>query len=583
MKRLYVWGLTAAVILALSGCTVDGPSGADGQDFQLDTVYTEPNAMAICLTNPKRALLMIDSAVTVYNITPQRGEYLKAITYNSGLKDHSRARQICLDLLASDAVKSDTVQQERIYRLLVGIERSSGNYAEVVRYATEGSRLAHVMGEPQEVGYMAGYIALAKANMGQVEEAVDLLRTTLADLGSMDSYHAVNSHHSVGMDLLHVLLDACRYDEMLPVCDQLMAREQTFRDYPERFTLPEDFDPTEFNDIVRGQTCAFYCAANALLGRVAEVHRWEAEIEKTQWSHTIDCDRMMATTYQALHDWPRFNAANDRMEATYRDTLVTNYLVFLTDKSLGLKQQGRTAEALDLMERAMVIKDTLYNRNIQAQIAQLTAQYHLQEEQMARLKAETDARIFKLLVIGLIVGILAAIAFAFYFFYKKQEISRKNKVLVRLIDEQNNLLLETSPMAEERTDHEDDSDKSDESSSRSGVRENDEGKALFLQFSSLIHDKHLYRDAMVDREMVCQQLGITRRTLNQLLNDFADGLSLPAYINKVRLGMACKLLREEPAKSISDIAGSVGMNQRNFRTQFKNLYGISPTEYRQNQ
>ena len=59
--------------------------------------------------------------------------------------------------------------------------------------------------------------------------------------------------------------------------------------------------------------------------------------------------------------------------------------------------------------------------------------------------------------------------------------------------------------------------------------------AEFLRLDALVHQKEFYRDPKLDRTTICSQLGIGRHALNQLLNDYAGGMSVPAYINKVRL------------------------------------------------
>ena len=89
------------------------------------------------------------------------------------------------------------------------------------------------------------------------------------------------------------------------------------------------------------------------------------------------------------------------------------------------------------------------------------------------------------------------------------------------------------------------------------------------------------RDAALDRDTVCQRLGIERHSLNQLLNDHAGGLSLPAYLNSVRLDAAYDLLHSQPDESIADIAAAVGFTPQNLRLQFKKRYGLTPAEYRQ--
>ena len=63
---------------------------------------------------------------------------------------------------------------------------------------------------------------------------------------------------------------------------------------------------------------------------------------------------------------------------------------------------------------------------------------------------------------------------------------------------------------------------------------------------------------------------------------YADGLSFPQYINAIRLEKALHLLRENPDQTIAVIAKAVGFTPSNLREQFKQKYGMTPQEYRQN-
>lgn len=547
--------LLLVIATTLVGCSSSPPSGAGGAS------YTEQLVMSLFRQNPERALAVADSAVATGNITPRRGQYLKALTLYNGLGQYHKSRQMCLDLLAEKAPAqpslADSLTTAGTHILLASIGRSLGNDIEVLRHATEASRLAHQLRRPAEVSKMAGYIAEVKQHQGLTDEAFNLLQQTISQLRDADSFEGVNAYFSLSKQLLHLQIDEGQYNEMLPVCQTMLNRIEQLHDHPERFVVPENLDLADYIDFARGQSCAFFCAANALLGRKAEVRRWESEMQRTQWSKTLDCDRMMMTTYLAIGDWDRLDRAFQRSEDRTTDTLSHNYLIILRNKSIAAKRRGRTAQALAYLERAYTISDSLNSRQMQQQMAELSTAYHLQEETearqketMARQQAETTTRLA-------LFAAVCAIAFAVYFFYKRRQITLKNKALIRLIDEQN---------------------RSAELTKGQQAR----NEELYTRLNSLIYDQQLYRDPLLDREAVCQQLGIDRHTLNQLLNDFADGQSLPAFINKVRLNMACKMLRDEPHRPIADIAEAVGFNQRNFRTQFKNAYGISPTEYRQN-
>ena len=573
--------LLLVIATTLVGCSSSPPSGAGGAS------YTEQLVMSLFRQNPERALAVADSAVATGNITPRRGQYLKALTLYNGLGQYHKSRQMCLDLLAEKAPAqpslADSLTTAGTHILLASIGRSLGNDIEVLRHATEASRLAHQLRRPAEVSKMAGYIAEVKQHQGLTDEAFNLLQQTISQLRDADSFEGVNAYFSLSKQLLHMQIDEGQYNEMLPVCQTMLNRIEQLRDNPQQFVVPENLDLADYIDFARGQSCAFFCAANALLGRKAEVRRWESEMQRTQWSKTLDCDRMMMTTYLAIGDWDRLDRAFQRSEDRTTDTLSHNYLIILRNKSIAAKRRGRTAQALAYLERAYTISDSLNSRQMQQQMAELSTAYHLQEETEARQKETMARQQAETTMCLAFMAAACAIAFALYFFYKRRQTTLKNNALVRLIDEQNsNLAPAHTHLGGRKASSPFEGQGLPPPSGAEGIPPAPRNKELFARLNSLIYEQQLYRDPLLGRETVCQQLDIDRHTLNQLLNDFADGQSLPAFINKVRLNMACKMLRDEPHRPIADIAEAVGFNQRNFRTQFKNAYGISPTEYRQN-
>ena len=67
-----------------------------------------------------------------------------------------------------------------------------------------------------------------------------------------------------------------------------------------------------------------------------------------------------------------------------------------------------------------------------------------------------------------------------------------------------------------------------------------------------------------------------------MLTHYSGGLSFPQYINAIRLEESLRMLHNEPNLTIAAIAKAVGFSSSNFREQFKQKYGMTPQEYRQN-
>ena len=510
------------------------------------------------------------------NVTPRRAEYLRAIVYY-GSQDLEKAKAICLRLINKDhsilSKKSeedtDSVTTLRAYVLLSYVARCMSNTAEIIRYASEAIQMAHNIGDVTEEARMSSLIAEVQSKAGLTDDAIEQLSKTREKVKSINSYPGVNAYFSVSKRLMHVLSDNKRFDEMVTVGNELLEHINHFAEHTSEYDeISEGLDLSEFIDLARGQTYAFLTAAYAEMGNRTEALKNERLMRQAKWSNSVDGDRLMVTIYAALGEWQKMDEAFARLDSVTTDTLSINFLTTLLMRSDAAEKRGLPAQAMHYLQRAFVIKDSVVVRDTKQKMEELATNYHLHEEQFARKEAESKARLYLLCAI-------AAVAFAAYFFYERHQIALKNKALVRLIDGQKQLI--PSPM-EESLDTSSAEDSAEDG--QAAFSWSKDGEGLFSRFTSLIYDEHLYRDALLDRETVCQRLDIDRHTLNQLLNDFAEGLSLPAYINKVRLNVACQQLREDPEKSIADIADAVGFNQRNFRTQFKNLYGISPTEYR---
>ena len=105
-------------------------------------------------------------------------------------------------------------------------------------------------------------------------------------------------------------------------------------------------------------------------------------------------------------------------------------------------------------------------------------------------------------------------------------------------------------------------------------------KDLFKTVDTIIRNERFYAQVNLMREDVMKRFGIGRHRLNDLLNDFADGMTFPQYINAIRMEVAYDLLTHRTEMTISEVAREVDFTAPNLREQFKRCYGITPAEYR---
>jgi|GEM_PF-4892928 len=90
-----------------------------------------------------------------------------------------------------------------------------------------------------------------------------------------------------------------------------------------------------------------------------------------------------------------------------------------------------------------------------------------------------------------------------------------------------------------------------------------------------------YRSSDMSLESCATTLAVSRYQLSQLLNDHL-ATTFSRYIQRYRVEDAMILLKNYPERTIISIAYEVGFNSHSvFQTAFRNITGMSPSEYRQ--
>ena len=168
---------------------------------------------------------------------------------------------------------------------------------------------------------------------------------------------------------------------------------------------------------------------------------------------------------------------------------------------------------------------------------------------------------FLYIILGaMIVLTLSVSVWAFYMLRERRIVVAKNRELLRMKNDG-----ESIPLVVEK-------------------RRDPQQEELFVTIDTAIRQERLYADVALQRQDVCDRFGINRHALNELLVQYAEGLSFPQYVNDIRLQEALRLLHNEDGEAemtISEIASSVGFTPANLREQFKRVYGMTPAEYRQ--
>ena len=138
------------VALLLAGC---GGGKPVRQITNLgDTPYQADSILVTYATNPERALMLLDSALLLGNISEYRGQFIRAKIYCKSLEKLrlDSAIIICETLLTHDSVRNEPTEQENVLDLLIATARAKHDNVAYLRWATQKAELCQQQGLENE-------------------------------------------------------------------------------------------------------------------------------------------------------------------------------------------------------------------------------------------------------------------------------------------------------------------------------------------------------------------------------------------------------------------------------------------------
>ena len=568
MKQVFYLIIICA-LLTLVGC---GESKSVRKVPHLgNTPYQQDTVLVTYATNPVRALQLLDSAQLLGHISDYRGLFIRAKIYSKSLMEQQQDSAILIltSLLTHDSVRNNATERENIYDLLITASRIKHDLEAYLHWATLKAELCQQQGEETERWRTEADIGYVMTRLGQIDEGLHKLDDAISRLDGPGSIDRMDAFIVAVKRKINALNDLQRFNEVITLGQRILDRldhyEQHAKEYKEdSYRLSWSDNPNDrdrYLDFSRAQAWGFLAGAYTS-SDAQKAREYLSLFDNSGYGKTFMGRRMIAPTQIALGMYDEALATYDevarRMAA---DTLNDDYAVILRSRAIAARSKGRIAEALDYEIRYATLSKVVSDSLHRSEAHDYAARYHAQEQQLEIQEKQAEAERSHIVSLAIAVLALLAIAFAVYFFRQKRIVTEKNRVLVRMINEQTEEPL--TPLA---------------------LRKGTGGEAsIFNEIDAAIRSERLYTNIGLQRQDICDRFGISRHTLNDLLTEHAGGLSFPQYINDIRLEEVIRLLRNEPAKTVSTIANEVGFSPANLREQFKRKYGITPADYRQNQ
>ena len=442
MKQL-LCTLSLVVAVIITSCTnIDIPKREPQPN---DTVYTAEAALEVFDYNPERALLIIDSAEIVGNLTSNRASYLRARVFTMTLEGlHlDSAQKICLSLMDSDYVKNDD-NRESVLELLVAISRRKQHFEQWLKWSTEKAELCRKNNNEVEALRTEAEIGVILAYLGRHDEGLQKLDEVISQLDQTRKFNEMDACIIALRRKVDVLQQYERYDEIISVAKKIIEKTDDYEQHPDEyhdgsFREPKSANVSDYCDFYRVKAYAYLARAYAETNDIKNARYYLDLFEKSRYGQTFDGRMMISMTWFKLGDYDKMLAIYDEVENYLGDDTITEtYSTILYNRAVAAEADRQYVKAFNFMKRNAELNQLINSQLQESKAQEYAARYRAQEQQMEIERYTIQYRLQNIIIIIVFIALLVIILFYNHSIFQKQELAKKNAALVKMIDERTN-------------------------------------------------------------------------------------------------------------------------------------------------
>ena len=254
-----------------------------------------------------------------------------------------------------------------------------------------------------------------------------------------------------------------------------------------------------------------------------------------------------------------------QMLRTQKDNYSYCMITMLTTGAQVEARMGNYEEAAKHCQEIKSIADSLHIE-LSTNLMQKTWDLIQKEEDV-----DTKNTILNILGILLLMGLTGGCMVVYY----THRIRRRNRFLIQVL----NSLEAYRNMANEDIKEPQEEPKKEEEQQPTS----DENERLFVKLDGQITRDRLFLNPNFGRDDMARLIGVDKNRIGHIMSRYSDASNASVYINVKRVEYGAKLLLKHPEYTIAAIANECGMtNTVTFNRTFKEVYGMTPSEYRAN-
>ena len=425
----------------LTSCTDFNPRVSNPQPA--DTVYTVKAAMDIYDYNPERALLIIDSAEIVGNLTRERAMFYRAkvFTMTFGGIHLDSAQKLCMTLMNSNYIK-DADNHESVLDLLVAITRRKQDFEQWLKWSTEKASFCRKYDNEVEALRTEAEIGVILEYLGRHDESLQLLDEVIEKLDGTRKFNEMDACIIAMRRKVDVLQQSEEFEDVIPIACKIIEKTDDYEQHPDEyhdgtFREPKAASVPNYCGFYRIKAYAYLARAYAETGDIANARHYLDLFEQSRYGQTFDGRMMISLTWCRLGDYDKMLAVYDEAEDYLKDDTVSEtYSTILYNRAVAAKVRGQYDLAYDYLQRHTILSQTLSSELLESKANEFAAKYRAQEQDMEIKRQSTQNRMLNYVLLTMLLGMMITIFLYNHAMFQKKKLAEKNAALVKMIDEQ---------------------------------------------------------------------------------------------------------------------------------------------------
>lgn len=439
MKRL-LYFLLIAIAVMTTGC--NDYNKLSFKPHRSDTLYTAKAAMDIYDYNPERALLILDSAEIVGNLTHENALYYRAKVFTmtfEGIHLDS-AQKICLSLMNSNYIK-DVNNLESVLDLLVSICRRKQDFEQWLKWSTEKADFCRNNGNEVEALRTEAEIGVILAHLGRCDEGLQKLDNVIAELDDTRKFNEMDACIIALRRKVDVLQQFGLYEEIIPVAKKIIDKTSDYEQHQDEyhdgsFREPKSENISDYCTFYKVKAFAYLARAYAETDDIKNARYYLELFENSRYGQTFDGRMMISSTWCKLGDYDKMLAIYDEVEKFLKDdTINETYSTILLNRSIAAEARGQYSLAYYYLKRHSDLIQLISNDLQESKANEYAARYRAREQQIEIEWQTKKNRMQNIVILAMFIALLVSVFFYNHTVFEKKKLAKKNLALVKLIDE----------------------------------------------------------------------------------------------------------------------------------------------------